>query len=160
MRMIGDKEGYIRDIQKYLSAVLKGSGIVFQTGVYDDATRAALKRFKKEKGMSEDEVVDRETFELLYSSYCSLNDEAVTTLRRGDSGDEVLKLNTMLRSVAANYSEVTRPRGSAYFSDVTALSVRALRARFMMDDSADADGAFISRLQREYALTENKGGMR
>lgn len=154
MRRLDDREAYIKELQHFLARTLPDSGIVFENGIYDDATKNAVKRFKRENQMNEDTVVDRETYELLYSRYTEAEELTGRTLGRNDRGTDVLSLNVMLRDVAAQYSEAESPRATEYYSQLTENSVRALRKIFMMEDSADADPAFVRRLRLEYELTK------
>ena len=151
MRNIDDKAAYIRDIQRFLSSVLKIN--LRESGVYDENTKIAVRRFKSENGMTEDTVVDYETFSLLYSRYSDGDLEGERTLVRGDRGDEVLRLNMMLRHVASGYSEGTVPSESSYFSELTEMSIVSLRKVFQMDGDGAADVLFVRRLQKEYELT-------
>ena len=138
-----------------MSRTLTDSGIIFENGIYDDATKNAVKRFKRENQMTEDTVVDRETYELLYSKYREVDETSERTLTRDDRGTDVLALNVMLRDVGALYFETESPRATGYYSKLTENSVRALRKIFMMEDSPDADPAFLKRLRLEHELTEN-----
>ena len=153
MRNIGDKAAYIKEIQRFLSSVLKIN--IRESGVWDENTKTAVRRFKSENGMTADTVVDYETFSLLYSRYSEGKDAPARTLVKGDRGDEVLRLNMMLRRVAGGYSEAATAAESSYFSELTETSIISLKKIFMMDGDGAADAIFLKRLQKEYELTRD-----
>lgn len=156
MKRLDDKAAYIKEIQRFLMKAQKDGGIVFETGIYDEKTKAAVKRFKKENGMVEDTLVDRETYELLYAKYKDTDFEEHRTMQSSDRGDDVLELNMMLRSVAAQYFDIETPRLSDYYSTLTESGVRELKKRFRMPEGEGADPKFVKRLKAEYELTKNK----
>ena len=90
MKRLDDKASYIKEIQRFLMKVQKDSGIVFETGVYDEKTKDAVRIFKKENGMTEDTTVDRETYELLYSKYKDTDFDGRRSMSPADRGDDVL----------------------------------------------------------------------
>lgn len=156
MKRLDDKASYIKEIQRFLMKVQKDSGIVFETGVYDEKTKTAVRIFKKENGMTEDTTVDRETYELLYSKYKDTDFDGRRSMSPADRGDDVLELNMMLRSVAAQYFDIETPKLSDYYSSLTEIGVKEMKKRFRMPEGEGADPKFIKRLKAEYELTKNK----
>ena len=154
MKLLDDKAAYIREIQRFLIRVQKDNGIVFETGVYDEKTKAAVRKFKKENGMAEDTLVDRKTYELLYSRYKDADFVERRTMQSSDRGDDVLELNMMLRSVVGQYFDIQAPRLSDYYSSLTEIGVRELKKRFRMSEGEGADPKFVKRLKAEYELTK------
>lgn len=153
MKMIDDKEAYIKEIQLFLSTLFDDGGVIFKSGIYDELTKNALLRFKCENGLASDTVVDKETYELLYKSYLKKVKNYAAPLKKNDKGDEVLYLNTMLRAVAGEYSYLSAPRASRFYSAETERSVLELKEIFRMPKTDGADGEFLKRLEYEYKLT-------
>ena len=156
MRTIDDKKAYVKEVQKFLSLVVSGNGIVFFSGYFDTPTVDALARFKAEMGLGDDKTVDLNTYTLLYEAYENAKKGERVTLRRGDRDDAVLGLNAMLRAVGKEYSDVTRPKPSAYYSSETEEAVIRLSEIFGMTSEGDADSEFILRLEHEYELLSDK----
>ena len=157
MRRIDDKVAYIKEIQRFLiSTVPNSEGVVIENGIYDKETKAAVSKFKKENGMSEDSVVDLETFELLYLKYKESKAQKTEELKRGERSFSVGELNFLLNEVGAYYSEYKNVPANDYFSAETQNSVKYLGERFGMDTGGVADGLFIERLRREFELSSEK----
>ena len=154
MKRLDDKEAYIKEIQLFLSSVLEESGIVFINGIYDEVTKNAVLRFKSENSLSIDCVIDKETYELLYESYSKSKRKNGLSLKEGDKGDEVLYLNTMLRAVGGEYSDLTAPRQQRFYTAETERSVLELKEIFRMPVNGGADAEFIKRLEYEYRLSK------
>lgn len=156
MRKIDDKKAFIKEIQRFLIRVTpNGEALIFESGIYDERTRAAVRSFKSDNGLSEDTVVDYETFDLLYEKYRLADAEKKPTLKRGDRGDSVLELNMLLLAVGEEYSEFTAYTVSDYYSSDTERAVMFMKERFGMESGGEADGVFVERLRTEYRLTTN-----
>ncbi len=158
MRMIDDKRAYIKEVQHFLTAVVPSADtLIFENGIYDERTKAAVNSFKAENGMPADSIVDYETYELLYLKYSQADAVGKRTMKKGDRGDDVLELNMLLKEVGSNYSEFIDFPHSEYYSSNTERSVLYLRERFVMDGDEQADGLFVERLRKEYMLTAEIG---
>ncbi len=62
----------ITNLQQYLrklSYMGTGEGTVPIDGIYDDATRAAVKNFQRDMGLSETGIVDKLTWDTLFAEY-------------------------------------------------------------------------------------------
>ncbi len=156
MRRIEDKAAFIEEIQLFLIAVTpNGESLITKNGTYDEKTKAAVKNFKKENGMTEDTVVDNETFELLYIKYLEAGKLDGRTMRRGDRGHDVLELNMLLKGVGTAYSEFFDYEHTDYFSLDTEKSVYYFKERFGYEEiDGAADGVFLERLRAEYRLID------
>ncbi|MBR2465721.1 MAG: peptidoglycan-binding protein [Clostridia bacterium] len=158
MRLIDDKIAFIKEIQRFLIKVtpFEDAAGLSESGIYDEVTKSAVRKFKTANGLLIDTVVDYRTFELLYAKYLAFEAENRASLKRGDSGDEVLELNMMLRRVGAGYSEFKGVKNSAYYSESTENAVIYLKERFGMEACGEADGAFSERLKKEYLLIKGE----
>ena len=155
MKRLDDKAAYIKEIQSFLSFVIDDSGIVFKNGIYDDVTKNAVLRFKLENGLEENTVVDKETYDLLYKKYLKSKENVGISLKENDAGNDVLYLNTMLRAVANEYSDIGSPKYGRFYTAETERSVLKLKEIFRMQSTSGADTEFIKRLEREYKLTRS-----
>lgn len=149
MKMIDDKEAYIREIQRFIIATDRDTAVV-ENGIYDEKSKLAVKRFKEENGLSSDSTVDYETYTLLYQKYKESNINQSRTLNQYDRGEDVLMLNMMLSSVGGAYSDVITPPVSDYYSERTELAVLRMREIFDMGNDTSADPLFYERLRLEY----------
>ena len=151
MKMIDDKEAYIREIQRFIIGVDSESGVV-ENGIYDEKSKLAVRKFKAENGLSENSDIDYETYTVLYQKYKEANIKRSRTMKRYDRGDDVLMLNMMLGTVGRGYDGFDAPPISDYFSEKTELAVLSMREIFDMGNEAYADALFYERLRVEYEI--------
>lgn len=149
MKMINDKEAYVREIQRFIIGIDRDTAVV-ENGIYDEKSKLAVRNFKEQNGLVQDSTVDYETYTLLYEKYKESKINQSRTLRRGDSGEDVTMLNTMLSSVGGEYSDVVKPPVSDYYSERTEMAVLRMREIFDMERATYADLVFYERLRLEY----------
>ena len=105
------------------------------TGHYGSKTEAAVKKFQKSRGLTQDGIAGSKTLEAIASAVkgsSSSSGVAVTgTLREGDSGDAVKDLQERLTQLGYYYGSITGNFGS--------LTRQAVR-RFQDDNDLTVDG--------------------
>ena len=114
MYRIEDKAAAVKNVQRYLA--------MNESGVYDDETRDKVMSFQSQASINETGIVDYETFiELRKRFYDGKNailaskstQNVKFPILPGDSGTEILRLNSALGEVLSNYTYTDLlPRGS------------------------------------------------
>ena len=158
MYPITDKSAAILRVQRYLVSALADEGVFNPIdGVYGEDTRDAVVRFQEKVGLLQTGIVDEETFSLLYRAYIAAEQENDTSdglypseiLKRGDTGEEVRRLNSYLFEIfqderASFFAVVTDE-----FDGVSEDAVRRLQKKWNEPETGEANRPFRRRLQRE-----------
>ena len=79
------KKGHIYEIQDYLRRVARDNEnipLVVPSGVYDERTEDAIRKFQREYGLTVTGKVDRETWEKLYEVYLQKEESDRALLHR------------------------------------------------------------------------------
>ena len=126
------------------------------TGHYGSMTQAAVKKFQKAKGLSDDGVAGSKTIAAIASAIKSNGGVVVdstssvgSSLREGDTGVAVTELQTMLKTLEYYYGEIT-----GHFGSLTKKAVRS----FQDDEDLTVDGiAGINTINRLRKLTGSTG---
>ncbi len=164
MYHINDKNGAVREVQKYLLTISQTEEYlphITVDGIYNEDTKLAVISFQHEMGLNETGKTDRETFDLLFSEYVRINESndheknilniKDFPLKRGSSGSDVAVLNTHIRELSAYYPDLGEP-ASDYFSSVTEDSVKLLQEYFLEDITGFADIKLFERIRKEANL--------
>ncbi len=164
MYSIEDKQEAVRQLQKYLSEVGDSAIPIAPTGIYDDNTEAAVKRFQEERGIEATGRTDINTYELIYDMYTTLQrikranslagKAVIFPLRQGDSSAEIYKINNTLSGLMTYYGLTHNIRRSEYFSQETAIAVRSLKEIFEMEITDEIDEEFYLRIYEDEASIE------
>ena len=107
------------------------------TGHFGSMTQAAVKKFQKSRGLTQDGIAGTTTLNAIASALKNSGSSSAggsstsNTLREGDSGTAVTELQTMLKSLDYYYGDITGHFGS--------LTRRAVRA-FQDDNDLTVDG--------------------
>lgn len=115
-----DRRPYVMELQNYLRALQRaeyGTTTVPMDGFFGEDTAAALRQFQETAGLSPTGTADRDTWEAVVSAYRESQKQQAPALtirgwrqpilQPGDAGDEVVFLNTMLRTHGAEYTTDT-----------------------------------------------------
>lgn len=141
-----EEKVYIAEIQEKLRALElaeNGSSDVSVDGIYGPKTTEAVRRFQTRYGLAATGTVDRDTYYKLVEVYNRLlADKQRTTaidgfipsdgvaIRPQDTGDAVLFLNIMLRSIATVFKNIPIPVIESNYSPTTQAAVSALQSTF------------------------------
>ena len=142
----GDK---VRDLQRDLTALGYYYGDI--SGHYGSLTQAAVKKFQKAKGITQDGIAGTTTLNAIAKALGgSSSSSSSTALREGDEGTAVLELQTMLKELDYYYGDLTGSFGS--------LTKRAVR-QFQDDHDLTVDGiAGAKTMSLLRSLTGNTSG--
>jgi peptidoglycan hydrolase-like protein with peptidoglycan-binding domain len=119
------------------------------TGVYDDATVAAVKGFQAKRGFGRTGVLDRRTWSRLVAMTDPPSHDAMfnvlhagrTLVGPGDTGGEVRDLQARLKALAWYFGDVT---GS--YDDATATAVKGFQAKRVIPVTGKVDQRTLDRL--------------
>ena len=148
---LGSTGSDVRALQENLTTLGYYYGDI--TGHYGTMTQAAVQKFQKARGLTQDGVAGSKTVEAIASaiksSGGSVADSTVhgvsSSLREGDTGAAVTELQTMLKSLEYYYGEITGHYGS--------LTKKAVRS-FQDDEDLTVDGiAGVNTINRLRKLT-------
>lgn len=139
----GDSGDDVRIMQYYLAVVAnyyQAVPPISLTGTYDAATEAAVRAFQQVYGLMVDGIVGLRTWNEIYRAYRGIADTveiaagvpplATFILREGDRGEEVRRLQTYLRTVAASYPAVPLIEADGIFGPRTRAAVEAFQRQF------------------------------
>lgn len=159
MYHIKDEGAAIMRIQRYLLSALAEDGISLPPidGIYEEDTRAAVRRFQEISGLTPTGIVNEETFVLLYDKHVAAEELADTSdganpseiLRRGDKGEEIRRLNSYLAELFADERTPIVWDGGDDYNGVTEESVLILQRKWNERQTGEANRSFIRRLIRE-----------
>ncbi len=138
-----DEAIYVREIQEFLRTLelsRNNRSSVPVDGIYGPMTTAAVENFQRQYNLQITGVVDRQTYYKIVDEYNDLlarafNPTAIDAfspqdgyiIRPGDTGDAVVFLNTMLRTVSVLFQNVPRPEGYDTYSETTESAVKAMQ---------------------------------
>ena len=139
----GSPPGYVRTVQYYLAVIGYFKEEIDSppiSGIYDEATRAAVRAFQTAYGLPTTGIVDLPTWELIYDVYvgilASLPDSFFENiappfpgipLRPGSSGPEVQLIQEYLNVIAEVYPQVPSVEVSGYYGPATVAAVEAFQ---------------------------------
>lgn len=159
-----DKSTATREIQRFLSIVSqKDKSIPHVTvdGNFGDETRLAVTEFQRLNNIDQTGIVDKLTFDILYSVYLARISESELSdlnfnpndfpLKIGDSGSDVETLNSLLSELRVFYRELIKIEGD-FFSGDTEYSVKQMQGHFREEQSGYVDNNFFNRLKKELKI--------
>lgn len=160
MYFVDDKKAAIFEIQRYLFVIGQEEGLTHLSvdGFYDEETEYAVREFQKMHSLGETGVVDRKTFDMIYSEYDRINKEkkndedalysAEYPMRIGSVGNAVSDLNTIIRELSVFYRDLPDTHGN-FYSAHTEKAVKMLQRILREKESGETSRDF-------YALLRNK----
>ena len=127
-----------------------------ESGIYDTKTKNRVLLHQKDNSLQESGVIDYLTFLSIVREYNNSKLKYKVSqktpfrdgfpYKKGDFGDEINILNSMIRKAINEYRlNSTLPRGP-YYSDATIEAVRELRGIFMLSQVDFIDEEFYDRL--------------
>ncbi|MBQ7981036.1 MAG: peptidoglycan-binding protein [Oscillospiraceae bacterium] len=137
-----DKKSHIYEVQDYLRRIARDNEkipLVIPSGVYDERTEEAIRRFQREYGLPVTGKVDRETWEKLYEVYLQTEEyyaelisilpiiNADENLKQGERGFDIYILQAMLNTVFSRYANIPLLDIDGIYGEKTADAVRHLQ---------------------------------
>ncbi len=169
---LGDSGDEVRVLQYYLAVVAEFYNAVPQlviNGQYDTATENTVRAFQRMAGLAEDGVVGIATWTALYRAYRGIAETVelpggarlldTFVLRRGDSGEEVRRLQEYLQTIASAYPTVPSPTVDGEFGAGTEAAVTAFQRLFDLTPDGVVDALTFLQIITVYTDITN-GAMR
>ena len=126
---VGSTGEKVRQLQQDLTALGYYYGDI--SGHYGSLTQAAVKKFQKAKGITQDGIAGTNTLNAIANALGGSSGSSTTALREGDENSLVLELQTMLKELGYYYGDLTGKFGS--------LTKNAVR-KFQDDQDLTVDG--------------------
>ncbi len=155
MNYIDQRDDIIRDVQKWLRVIGReypDFPEVFIDGIYGEETADAVRFFQTKKGLPSTGVVDRVTFDSLYSEYLRIirasrilgfipafEEYTDGEMRPGDVFDDIFVLQLLLRAISLDDNEFFVDM-SGRFDDETEKAIRKLQNRIGMAENGRVNG--------------------
>ena len=150
MYQISDKASAIKAIQRLLG--------LNETGIYDKKLKEAVTLYQRTNSINESGSVNYDTYISLVerdkkntiSSIVKKNLPFLSRFpySRGDMGNDVLFINTLISEVITKYGfDLNKPRGK-YFGDDTDRATKFIGNIILSDTKDEIDELFIYRLMR------------
>ena len=144
------------------------NGIIGIDGIYDEATRNAVREFQKRYGIKETGIVDSETWTLLHTIW-EIRQEgnalarAVYVLPRFEgyeimpgAKDNVLYIiQHMLETISRDYEDILVELNGVY-DEATQNAIRSFKRKNLLDDTAIIDARVFNRLADEYERVNSR----
>ena len=155
-----DRKSAIEEIQKFLLVIYESGkrdiDRISVDGIYGEETKRAVRQYQSLYGIEANGVVNKETFDALYSEYKEITDEifleeiligeGLFPLTLGMQGDDVLLLNLYLIELSNVYKDLERVDKSTYFSARTERTVRGLQRIFNEEETGEVDKKLFNRI--------------
>ena len=149
----------LRDLEYFSS----GSSGIPLNGIYDSETRDGVRRFQEAYGVNPTGVVDKETWDLLFSVDAARRDASALarsvyilpknekyTLYPGTKDDIIYVIQFMLNSIKSEHDDFGNIPFNGVYDEETARAVSALQRKFLLDDNAIIDAKTFNALADEY----------
>lgn len=160
---ITDQKQVVREIKKYLHAISTHTypeitrGTV--DGIYDNETRASVKKFQALQGLPETGVVDYITFLTLADEYGSIKtaDALPDSLIEyqsfpmiyGDMSEDVRLLNMMITELSKIYKSIGAVGSDNYYSKRTVKAIKEIEKIFNLEITGITDAILYDRIKEE-----------
>lgn len=160
MYRINDKPAAIRAVQEYLRTVGDENIFIFPSGIYDDNTKEAVRKFQSNRNLEPTGEVDRITFDLIFSEHILLTER--DNLRRitdsfitfplypGRAQRGMTHINRILANLLDYYGFTHRLRGGDFYSLETEEAVRILREIYLLENANLIDEDFYIRITKDH----------
>ncbi len=168
-----EEKNFIVQIQRILrdlSFMNFNNGMIGIDGIYDDATRNAVREFQKRYGIKETGIVDSETWSLLHTIW-EIRQEgnalarAVYVLPRFEgyeimpgAVDNVLYIiQHMLETISRDYTELEGIVLNGVYDENTQNAIKIFQRKNMLDDTGIIDATTFNRLADAYEEINSRG---
>lgn len=142
----GSSGNEVRLVQYFLNVIAEFNDFiptVESDGYYGAATSASVRAFQKSAGIAQSGIVDKATWDALYSRYTSVvaslpdgylqNNTAIypgTVMRRGMSGNNIRLLQTYLSKISQYNTMIPHVNVTGYFGTDTERAVLAFQQEY------------------------------
>ena len=136
----GDENAYVTKCQELLIQHGYSIGVSKPTGYFGSNTKAAVKKFQTDKGLTVDGIVGSQTWPALFKDVPTTTTTVSTSLicKYGDDNEIVTKCQERL--MALNYSIVVS-KATGYFGDYTLAAVKKFQSNNKLTVTGDIDEA-------------------
>lgn len=159
---ISNRSDAIREIQRYLLELYYYAGSkspVIMNGIYDAATREAVRAYQKGRALPPTGVVDRQTFNALFADYRiaresrllsdEISSDTSLPVSLGAKGEGVRALKALMNLLAERYRLSARSDGSDVFSYAASEVAKELQAIYRMPRTGTVDPTFYGKMLRD-----------
>lgn len=161
MYRVYNKPDAISRVQSYLQAVGVGVNYIAPSGVYDSATKEAITIFQRSNSLPDNGVVDKKTFDLLYSKYVDSQLKKETDNNTAglmnfpflptESSRGMVHINRLLAGLLVYYGFSHNIRfDSNIFSKETERAVEIMRKIYLLAPSKEIDWQLYRRMISDY----------
>ena len=160
MYRINDRPAAIERVQNYLRVAGNPEIFVAPTGVYDENTRLSVIDFQEKNGLSTSGIVDRITFEILFSTFVALTERDRIAkafgsfinfpIIPGSFSDAMIHINRILRSLLNHYGITHDLRESNFYSESTSQAVKEARRIYLLGTADLIDEELYDRMVRDH----------
>ncbi|MBR2024792.1 MAG: peptidoglycan-binding protein [Clostridia bacterium] len=153
----------IQRILRNLNFLNSQNGMIGVDGVYDEATKNAVRDFQKKYGLTETGIVDSKTWTLLHTIWeiraqSNALARAVYVLPRfekyeilPDTVDNVLYIiQHMLETISRDYNELEGIVLNGIYDENTQNAIKIFQRKNMLDDTGIIDATTFNRLADAY----------
>lgn len=154
-----DKKSAIQDVQRFLLVIGQRIEIPHLSvdGFWSEETEAAVRAFQGLYRLDATGIVDKETFDLIYSEYVRIatasNDksefyDASFPLKLGDAGNSAAALNSLLNELSHFYKDLLKLYGDFYSQD-TRSNVKMMQKYLRTEENGETSAEFFNALKKE-----------
>jgi peptidoglycan hydrolase-like protein with peptidoglycan-binding domain len=168
-----DERNFIIQIQRILrdlNFLNSQNGMVVVTGIYDDATRNAVKDFQRKYGLKETGIVDSEAWTLLHTIWEIRAEEnalarAVYVLPRfegyeimpGAVDNVIYIIQHMLETISRDYAELEGIVLNGVYDESTQNAIKIFQRKNLLNDTGIIDANTFNRLADAYEEINSRG---
>ena len=170
--MTAEERNFIVQIQRILRDLnyyQTGVGAVGIDGVYDEGTKAAVKKFQQKYGLNDTGIVDSETWTLLHTVWELKNEgealaRAVYVLPRFE-GYEILPfakdnvlyiIQHMLEVISTDYEELDGIELNGIYDLKTQNAIKEFQRKNLLNDTGIIDAITFNRLADAYEVVNSQ----
>ena len=153
-----DKAQSIKEIQKYLSAILPPEFYISENGLYDKKTMDGVKEFQKMMNLDDSGIVNYETRTLLYREYIKHKERDILSrsttyltfpVMPQDRNYGMRNLSHSITILMDYYGYTHNIRESEYYTPQLTQAVKVLRGIYLMEDAEYIDEALYMEIIRD-----------
>ena len=156
-----DNRLYVEELQRFIRTIPDENDnlrLIAIDGIYGPETHQAVADFQRQYGLTETGRADNLTWNMLFDEYerllpfCPVNSSAHSrTLSLGDSGSDVLVLQSLINQLSDQYVNITPVPYTGDYDDATEAAVEELQRILRLPANGKTDCFVFSAL---YALLD------
>ncbi len=159
---ISERNGAVREIQRYLLELYYYAGTkspVIINGIYDAATREAVRAYQRGRSLPPTGIVDRATWNFLFTDYSAAKQNRLLTdeissdtplpVTVGAVGEGIRMLQSLLNLLAERYRLRIRSDLGGVFSYASSEVAKELQGIYRLPRTGIVDNVFYDKLLRD-----------